>query len=169
MATEPPTTRPTAVEAPMRKLNAYALRFIDLLNAVNEHIWAEHDLERSTPADSGYKACLDRADGASLRVYDLLAEFTGRPVIDPTDVPLRRMSLILATLLREGSASAFRRYDERRAEIAALIACPGNNLSAARVRHMLAAADLRIARLSALSIYQQDGADIEADTATLAA
>lgn len=163
MADTTSTTSADAVKAPFRLLNAFALRFIDLLNAVNEHIWAEGALDRIALTDRDYQAGVDRADDARLAVYDLLADLTARPVTAATDVPLRRMALIFATLMREGTASAFRRYFKHQAELAACLTVPGDDPIAARIRHMLAAAEMRISRMARLTVYLQDGSVIEAE------
>ncbi|MCQ0971995.1 hypothetical protein MLD63_16350 [Paracoccus sp. TK19116] len=171
MAIMTPTTHTAALEAPFGMLNPFALRFIDLLNAVNEHIWAECALDRADTADPNYPTRLKQANDASLLVYDLLAELTGRSVTAAREVPLRRMALVIATLFREGTSSAFRRYAEHRNDFSQFLAVPGNGPIESRIRHMLAAADKRISRMALLTLYRQDGVDHHAkvEAVTLAA
>ena len=163
MATHTTITPPVAVEAPIRMPRPFTLRFVDLLNALASHIHAERDLDRTSLADPAYQRRLDRAETASLRLYDVLAQLTAMPVPDETTAPLRRMALIVATLVREGSATPFRRYAESRHDFAEFLAVPGDGPLEARVRHMIAAADKRIAAMAKLSLYRSDGAALQPD------
>ncbi len=164
MATDFTTTRLCAVEAPIRMLEPFALRFVDLLNVWLEHICAEQALERIDSSYRDYQRRLDEADAASLQLYDVLAEITALPAPDAMSVPLRRMAMIVAVLVREGTASAFRRYVARKPEFDAWLAVPGCGPVAARIRHMLAAADKRIALMARLTFYRRDGVDLGAET-----
>lgn len=163
MAANASITTPNAVEAP--KPNVFATRFIDLLTALAQHIHAERALDRAGLGNPGYSGLLDTADAASLALYEVLAEITAMPAPDPVVLPLRRMALIIATLVREGTATAFRRYAGQRDAFAAVLAVPGDGPDAAQIRHMLAAAEKRIDTMAALSLYRQDGVSLEAEPA----
>ena len=169
MATHTTITPPVAVEAQIRMSCAFTLRFGDLLNYLASHIHAERDLDRTSLADPAYQRRLDRADAASLRLYDVLAQLTAMPASDATTAPLRRMALIVATLVREGTATAFFRYADSRDDFAEFLAIPGDGPIEARIRHLLAAADKRIAAMAGLSCYIQDGAALDAEPDLIAA
>ncbi|MCF3974844.1 hypothetical protein [Paracoccus salsus] len=104
------------------------------------HIWAERDLHRREPSDPAFDRKIDRADRARLPFCEAIAEISRAPVTVATDVPLRRMALIVATLVREGTARAVRQHAARKPEFAACLEVPGDGPVAARIRHMLAAA-----------------------------
>ena len=161
MATHTTITPIFAKEAPIRMPCAFTLRFGELLNALASHIHAERDLDRTPLADAAYQRRLDRAETAILRLYDVLAEITAVPASDATTAPLRRMALIVATLVREGTATAFRSYAENRDDFAEFLAVAGDGPVEARVRHMIAAADKRIAAMAKLSLYRSDGAALQ--------
>ena len=162
MTTNSQTALPAAaskVAAPRRL--PLARCFIAMVAALDGHIHAERDLDRTALADPAYQRRLDRAETAGLRLYDVLAEITAMPAPDATTAPLRRMALIVATLVREGTATAFRRYAENRDDLAEFLAVPGDGRGDARVRHMIAAADKRIAAMAKLSLYRSDGAALQ--------
>lgn len=169
MATETIITRSGAIEAPIRMLDPFALRFVGLLDALAEHIWAEHDLEGGEPSDPAFNRKIARANWAQLQPCEVLAEMTNAPATIATDVPLRRMALLIATLVREGTASAFRLYAESRDAFALHLRVPGYGGASMRARGQIAAAEKRLALMATLTLYRQDGVELEAETAALAA
>ena len=169
MATNPHITRPVPVEAQIRMSCAFTLRFVDLLNAMAQHVYAERELDRTNIADPAYHSRLDLTDTTSTRLYEVLAELTAMPAPDATTAPLRRMAVIVATLVREGTAAAFRRYADNRDDLAEFLVVPGDGPIEARIRHMIAAADKRIAAMAGLSCFIQDGAALDAEPDLIAA
>ena len=161
-----------AVEvAPPSSHFTFSLAFADVLSALDRHIACERDLDDAGSSDAAYCTRLDAAEAAQDALCVALARITSLSTSRATDVPLRRMALIVATLVREGRASAFRRYVARRAEFAACLEVPGDGPIEARTRRMLAAADGRIAAMARLTLYRQDGVDlaVEPEMAPLAA
>lgn len=80
------------------------------------------------------------------------------PAVDVSDAPLRRMTLLIATLIREERASAFARYAALREELAPFLQVLGDDPIAARHKDMLAAADKRITLMAQMSCYCTEGA-----------
>lgn len=146
-----------------------ALAFADLLTVLDRHIACEADLEEVDLFDPAFRNWLDEADAAQDALYEVLARITGMTASCETDVPLRRMALILATLIREGRASAFCRYAENHSEFALHLRVPPNGTASLQARRLIAAADMRIATMARLHLYRQDGDDLAADTPSLAA
>ena len=164
------TTTPTIpVEAPIWMLCPFGLRFVDLLNAMAQHVFAECELDSTNIADPAYHSRLDLADTTSTRLYEVLAELTAMPAPDATTAPLRRMALIVATLVREGTATAFRRYADSHDDFAEFLSVSGDGPLEARIRNMIAAAERRIAAMAGLSCYIQDGAALDAQPDLIAA
>ena len=162
MTTNSQTPLPAAgsnVAAPRRL--PLARCFIAMVAALDGHIDAERDLDRTALADPAYQRRLDRAETANLRLYDVLAQLTAMPASDATTAPLRRMALIVATLVREGTAAAFHRYADSRDDLAEFLVVPGDGPVESRVRHMIAAADRRIAAMADLSLYRSDGETLQ--------
>ncbi|MCQ0971784.1 hypothetical protein MLD63_15280 [Paracoccus sp. TK19116] len=162
MATKFNTTPPAAIEAP--PLSPLATAFAALLTVLEEHVTAERDLAKVDAVDAAYQDKLDAADDAQDALYAELAAITALTPTCAEDVPLRRMTLILATLVREGTASAFRRYADCKPEFATYLAVPGEGTAALHVAHLLAAADRRISQMAGLPLYLQDGVSLEAET-----
>lgn len=144
--------------------SAFAQSFVELLSALDQHIDCERDLDDVDLFDPAYRNWLDDAEAAQLRLYDALARITGAPAVTPDDVLLRRMSLLIATLVREGTAKAFHRYFQLENDFVHCMVVPGDGLDAGRMRHMLMAARKKIHQLAGLTLYLQDGDfDGEAD------
>lgn len=163
MATETSTTAPRAAKAPIFAATPYGLQFIRLLNAWGEHITAERVLASTDPTDPRHgreQTCADKALSGFHRA--LLSMIKATPS-DPLDTPLRRMTLLVATLVREDRASAFTRYETLKGDLAPFFVVPGEGPAVAEVRKMLAAAERRIALMARLSCYRTEGAELEAE------
>ena len=165
MATETPTTRLGAVEAP----TPLETSFIALLGALAEHIRAEQAVDRTDLADAACDRVLDAAEEARLALYEVLANITTLSATTAATVPLRRMALIMAILVRDGRASAFARYLDHQSEFATYLAVSGDGPTEARVGKMIAAADKRIRIMTRLKLYRQDGVAHEAEAELVAA
>ncbi|MGR3749640.1 hypothetical protein [Paracoccus sp. (in: a-proteobacteria)] len=163
MAIHSITTRLGALEALTLPPSPLSLAFAELISALDCHVTCEHDLDDVDLFDVAYGNWVEEADAAQTDLHDVLARMTRLSATCNTDVPLRRMALIVAVLVREGTASAFRRYVARKPEFDAWLAVPGCGPVASRVRHMLAAADKRIALMARLMLYRRDGVDLGAD------
>lgn len=163
MATETSTTAPRAVKAPIFSATPYGLQFITLLNAWGEHITAEHVLARTEPTEPRHGRAQTWADEALARFHDVLLSMIEATPSDPLDVPLRRMTLLVATLVRENRASAFTRYETVKGDLTPFFVVSGEGPVVAEVRKMLAAADRRIAIMARLTPYRTEGAEREAE------
>ncbi|WCQ98630.1 hypothetical protein [Paracoccus aestuarii] len=157
MAAASLTTRSGAVKAPFHALSPYARHFIVLLNALVYHIHAQGDLDRTDLSDAGYADRLEKAETEREKLYDILLDNLQMRATEP-DAPLRRMSLLIATLIRGERASAFARYAALREDLAPFLHVHGDDPIAARHRDMLAAADKRISLMARLSCYRTQGA-----------
>lgn len=140
--------------------SAFAQSFIALLSDLDQHIECERDLDDVDLFDPAYRSWLDNAEAAQRRLYEALSSITGMGAVSAADVPLRRMSLLIATLVREGTAKAFRQYDRLESSFIHYMAVPGDWPDNARTQHMLAAARERIQTMAGLTLYRQDG-DLE--------
>ncbi|SDL75868.1 hypothetical protein [Paracoccus chinensis] len=153
-------TRCGAVEASTLPPPPLSIAFAALLAALDTHIQCERELDEVDLWDPAYRAWLDDAETAELRLYEVLAHITSSRPASLDDAPLWRMALLIATLVREGTASAFRRYAATEAEILMHLRVPGESPAALRVRSQIAAARRRIADMAGLTLYRQDG-DVE--------
>lgn len=165
MATEFPITRPSVDEAP----TPLEVSFFRLLKALAQHIWAEQDMDRADLSNPTCDRVLDAAENARMALYEVLAKITALQATSAADVPLRRMALIIATLVREGTGTAFARYREHQTEFAAFLDVAGNGRAEMSVRKMIAAADKRIRLMAHLTLYRQDGIVHEAEAELVAA
>ncbi|WDA11819.1 hypothetical protein [Paracoccus marcusii] len=155
MATKTSTTAPRAVKAPFWHASYYGLQFIALLNAWGEHIHAEQALTRA--ADPGARHALAWAESSLPKFHDTLLNTLEAIPAEPLDLPLRRMTILLATLVRENRASAFDRYETLKSELAPFFLVPGDGAAADEVRKMLAAAERRFALMARLPLYRTEG------------
>lgn len=163
MATETPNTAPRAVKAPFWHANYYGLQFIALLDAWGEHIHAERALNRTRPSDPGYGRALEWAEGSLPKFHDTLPNTLEAIPAEPLDLPLRRMTLLLATLVRQNGASAFARYETLKGKFAPFFVVPGDGPAADEVRKMLASAERRFALMAHLPLYRTEAAGLEAE------
>lgn len=164
MATLPSSTRCSAVEARTLAPSSVSLAFAALLSALDRHIACERDLDDVDLFDPAYRSWLDNAEAAQLRLYEALAWITGLAAVRAGDLPLRRMSLLIAALVREGTATAFRRYLQNQDSFGPYLSVPDHGRDSVRARLMLAAAGEKIHALARLSIYRHDGdTDCDAD------
>ncbi len=152
------TTRSRAVKAPFHALSPYAQHFIVLLNALGFHIHAERLLDQTDVLDAAYVDRLEKAEEERGELHDVLLRNLKIPAVDASDAPLRRMTLLIATLIREERASAFARYAELREDLAPFLRVLGDDPIAARHKDMLAAANKRITLMARLSCYCTEGA-----------
>lgn len=163
MATETSSTAPCAAKAPIWAVTPYGRQFIALLNAWGEHITAERILAWIEPTDPRHGRAQARVEEALPVFHDaLLAMIEARPS-DPLDEPLRRMVLLVATLVREGHPSGFTRYETLKRDLAPFFVVPGEGPAVAEVRKMLAAAERRIALMARLSRSRTEAAALEAE------
>lgn len=163
MATETSTTVPCAVKARIFAATRYGLQFIRLLNAWGEHITAERVLAWTKPTDPCHGRAQTWAEEALPGFHRALLTMIEASPCDPLDVPLRRMTLLVATLVRENRASAFTRYETLKGDLAPFFAVPGEGPAVAEVRKMLAAAERRIAIMARLTRYRTEGAELETE------
>lgn len=163
MATKTSTTAPRAVKAPFWHASFYGLQFISLLDAWGEHIHAEQVLTRTRPADPGYGRALAWAESSLPKFHDTLLNTLEAIPAEPLDLPLRRMTILLATLVRENRASAFDRHETLKSELAPFFLVPGDGPAADEVRKMLASAERRFALMACLPLYRTEGAGLEAE------
>lgn len=163
MATKTSTTAPRAVKAPFWHASFYGLQFISLLDAWGEHIHAERALNRTRPADPGYGRALAWAESSLPKFHDTLLNTLEAVPAEPLDLPLRRMTILLATLVREERASVFIRYETLRGEFAPFFAVSGDGPSADEVRKMLASAGRRFALMAHLPLYRTEAAGLDAE------
>ena len=154
MATETSTTVPCAVKAPIFAATPYGLQFIRLLNAWGEHITAERVLAWTKPTDPRHGRVQAWAEEALPGFHDALLTMIEATPSYRIDVPLRRMTLLVATLVREDRASAFTRYETVKSDLAPFFVVPGEGPAVAEVRKMLAAAERRITLMARLSCYR---------------
>lgn len=154
MATALPIMPAGPYEAPSVVLSPLLRSFTELLSALDHHIACERDLDGVDLFDPAWRYWLDKAEAAQLQLYDALASSTRLSPDRAEEIALQRM----ATLVREGTNSAFRRYAELERSFADFLTVPGDGLDAARVRQMLAAAGNEIRAMAGLSVYRQDGA-----------
>lgn len=168
MANAFPTICPRAAKAPFTDLTPYARQFIALLNVLGYHINDERSLDRTALSEATYPNRLERTESTRSELYDvLLACLEARAT--EVDKPLRRMTLVIATLIREERGPAFSRYAELRNSIASFLEVPGDGPIATRLSEMLAAADKRIMLMAGLSCYRTEGATCESHTELIAA
>lgn len=163
MATAIPTTFPRAQKAPPTEASAFALQFTQLIHAWGWHVTSEKSLACTDQADPYYEARLASAESALPLFHEaLLATLEMKPAI-ALDMPLRRMALLAATLVRENRAAAFDRYLGLQGEFAPFFTVAGDGVAAANVRQLLAAADRRIRVMAQLPLYRTEGAvqDVE--------
>lgn len=137
-------------------LSSVSLAFEYLLSAIDHHLACQRDLDDVDPFDPAYRIWLDDAEAAHMRLYESLAFITGLLSECAEDVPLQRMSLLIATLIREESPKAFRRYLELENSFVGCMDVPGGSRNAKHARHMLAAARAKIRAMAGLSIYHQE-------------
>jgi hypothetical protein len=163
MAIETSTTAPRAVKAPIFAATPYGLQFIRLLNAWGEHISAERVLASTEPTDPRHGRAQSLADEALSGFHRTLLSMIEAIPSDPLDIPLRRMTLLVATLVRENRASAFARYETVKADLAPFFAVSGEGPVVAEVRKMIAAAERRIGITARLTCYRTEGAAREAE------
>lgn len=163
MATKTSTTAPRVVKAPLWHASFYGLQFCALLDAWGEHIHAERILEWTQPADPAYGRALARAKSALPSFHDTLLNTLDALPAEPLDLPLRRMTLLLATLVRQNGASAFARYETLKGEFAPFFVVPGDGHAADEVRKMLASAERRFALMAHLPLYRTEAAGLEAE------
>lgn len=157
MANLTPITHCSAVEALTLTPASLAHAFPELLSALDEHIECERDLDDVEIFDLAYRNWLDDAEAAQLHLYDTLARLTGMAPVTSDDAPLHRMSLLIATLVREGTGEAFRRYNRLESDFLRFMTVPREGLDAVWTRHMLAAAREKIRAMAELTLYRQDG------------
>lgn len=163
MATKTSSTAPFAAKAPFWHTSYYGLQFISLLDAWGEHIHAELALNRTRPSDPGFSRALVWTESSLPKFHDTLLNTLEAVPAEPLDMPLRRMILLLATLVRENRASAFARYVTLKSELAQFFLVPGYGPAADEVRKMLAAAERRLALMARLPLYRTEGAGLEAE------
>lgn len=163
MATKTSTTAPRAVKAPFWHASFYGLQFISLLDAWGEHIHAELALNRTRPADHGAGRALAWAESSLPKFHDTLLNTLNAIPAEPLDMPLRRVTILLATLVRENRASAFARYETLKSDLAPFFFVPGDGPAADEVRKMLAAAERRFALMARLPLYRTEGAELDAE------
>lgn len=163
MATKISTTASCAVKAPFSHASFYGLQFCALLDAWGEHIHAERILEWTQPADPLYGRALARAKSALPSFHDTLLNTLDALPAEPLDMPLRRVTILLATLVREKRASAIIRYEKLKDEFAPFFVVSGDGPAAEEVRKMLASAERRLALMARLSLYRTEGAGLEAE------
>lgn len=156
MAAATPTTCPGPAKAPFKALTPYARNFIRLLNALVFHISAERDLDRTDLSDVAYADRLKTAEAERSELFSVLLRNLQMPAAK-ADMPLRRMTLLIATLIRQERASAFARYADLRDDLAPFLHVEGDGPIATRLRDMLAAADKRITLMARLSCYRTEG------------
>lgn len=137
-------------------LSSISLAFENLLPTIDHYLACERDLDDIDPFDPAYRSWLDDVEAAQMRLYESLALITGLASECAEDVPLQRMSFLIATLMREGSPKAFGRYFELENSFVGCMAVPGNSRHATHARHMLTAARAKIQAMAGLSIYQQE-------------
>lgn len=158
MATATPTTFPRVQKAPPAEASAFALQFTQLIHAWGWHVTSEKSLACTDEADPYYEARLASAESALPLFHEvLLAMLEMKPAI-ALDMPLRRMVLLAATLVRENRATAFDRYLALRNEFAPFFEVEGDGPVVANVRQLLAAADRRIRVMAQLPLYRTEGA-----------
>ncbi|MEE2860079.1 MAG: hypothetical protein ACU0HS_17660 [Paracoccus sp. (in: a-proteobacteria)] len=163
MATDTPTTAPSAAKAPFWSASFYGLQFISLLDAWGEHITAQRILEWTDPADPGYERAAAWAEMALPSFHQTLLNALEAAPKEPLDLPLRRMTLLVATLVREDRGSAFIRYEALKSEFAPFFVVTGGGPAADEVRAMLASAERRLTLMSRLSCYRTESAACEAE------
>lgn len=158
MATTIPTTFPCAQKAPLAELSAFALQFVQLIHAWGWHVTSEKSLACTDEADPHYEASLASAESALPLFHEaLLAMLEMKPVV-ALDMPLHRMVLLAATLVRENRASAFDRYLALQDEFAPFFEVEGDGPVVANVRQLLAAAERRIRVMAQLPLYRTESA-----------
>lgn len=162
MATETLSTAPCAAKASIRVATPYGLQFINLLNAWGEHIAAKRVLALTESTDPRHELTQAWAEEALPGFRDALLAMIEAVPSSPLDAPLRRMTLLVATLVREDRASAFTRYETLKGDLAPFFVVPGESPAVTEVRKMLAAAERRITLMSRLSCYRTEGAALEA-------
>lgn len=163
MATKTSTSASRAVKAPFWHASFYGLQFCALLDAWGEHIHAERILEWTQPADPAYGRALARAKSALPSFHDTLLNTLDALPAEPLDLPLRRMTLLLATLIRQKRASAFVRHETLKGEFAPFFVVSGDGPAADEVRKMLASAERRFALMAHLPLYRTEAAGLEAE------
>ena len=151
MATLTPNTPSNAGEAARHPDTPVGLCFVELLHAVAWHLFAQDRLVRSGDDHMRSDDLHTEVDETRATMLAVLARITGMTAGSDTDMPLLRMALLLATLVREDRAEAFRRYFEREEAFAEYLHVPGNDRQAARVRHMIEAGHKRIRFMARLA------------------
>lgn len=156
MATDTPTTALRAAKAPFWAASYYGLQFIALLDAWGEHITAQRILEWTDPADPGYDRAAAWAEMTLPSFHQILLNTLEAAPKEPLDLPLRRMTLLVATLVRENRASALTRYEELKNDFAPFFVVMGDGPAADEVRAMLASAERRLTLMSRLACYRTE-------------
>ena len=151
MATLSPNTPSNAVEAARHPGTPVGLCFVELLHVIAWYAFAEDRLVRSGDNHIESGKLHAEVDETRATMLAVLARITSMTPGSDTDVPLLRMALLLATLVREDRAEAFRRYFEREEAFAEYLSVPGNDRHAARVRHMIEAGHKRIRFMARLA------------------
>ncbi|WP_330448597.1 hypothetical protein FLP41_16005 [Paracoccus marcusii] len=130
---------------------------------MGDHITAQRILEWTDPEDPGYGPALARAEEALPGFHNTLLNTLEATPNEPLDLPLRRMTLLLATLVREDLAGALVRCEELKSEFAPFFVVPGNGPAADEVRQMLASAERRLTLMSRLSCRRSGRVECKAE------
>lgn len=137
-------------------LSSISLAFENLLPTIDHYLACERDLDDIDPFDPAYRSWLDDVEAAQMGLYESLALIIGLASECAEDVPLQRMSFLIATLIREESPKAFDQYFELENSFIGCMAVPGDSWNATQARHMLAAARAKIHTMAGLSISDQE-------------
>lgn len=156
MAISTPTIAPGVAKAPFWSASFYGLQFISLLNAWGDYITAQRILEWTDPADPGYSPALAWAEMALPSFHETLLNTLEAIPNEALDLPLRRMTLLVATLVRGDPASLFARYEELKSQFAPFFVVTGEGPAADEVRKMLASAERRLTLMSRLACYRTE-------------
>lgn len=169
MATDTLTTVPSAPKALLWAASYYGLQFVALLDAWGDHITAQRILEWTDPADPGYDRAAAWAESALPSFHQTLLNTLEAAPKEPLDLPLRRMTLLVATLVRKERASALTRYEELKNDFAAFFVVTGDGPAADEVRAMLASAERRLTLMTRLACYRTESEISEPAAEPLAA
>jgi len=163
MAISTPTIAPGVAKAPFWSASFYGLQFISLLNAWGDHITAQRILEWTDPADPGYGPALAWAEMALPSFHKTLLNTLEATPEEPLDLPLCRMTLLVATLIREDRAFAISHFEALQSEFAPFFVVTGEGPAANEVRKMLASAKRRLTLMSRLACYRTDAVACESE------
>lgn len=159
MATPSHTPRPFYIEEPSYP---FPTRFVGLLNVLAHHIRCEEGLFQSEPSDPDHERVFSDANEARAALDSVLDTITAVQGVTGTDVPLYRMAYIIHSLVRDGTAEAFRCAAEN--SMALDLVVPGDDAAEVRVRKMLLAARKRLLMMAQIPLYRsaRTGTDIAA-------